>query len=146
MQKIEVRHTFDAPPQAVWDAYTDHARWKEWAGFPKSWLEVEGSPDRNGTGCVRGLGQGPMTVFEEVRDFEPPKRMTYTVVRGAVPFKNHLGEVVFEPEGDGTLVIWRCRFDSKVPGLGWLFQRYVSGIFRKALHGLERHSFSSQGS
>lgn len=142
MQRVEVRHTFAAPPQAVWDRYTDHASWAEWAGIVRSWLEVEGTPDRNGSGAVRGLGPPPFTVFEEVRDFEPPKRMTYNIVRGLVPFKNHQGEVLFEPEGAGsTRVTWRCHFDSKIPGLGWLLERALSGFFRRVLRGLERHHF-----
>jgi uncharacterized protein YndB with AHSA1/START domain len=143
MQRVEVRHRFAAAPAAVWNAYTDHARWSEWAGFQKSWLEVEGAPDRNGRGAVRGFATGPVRVFEEVCDFEPPKRMTYRVVRGGLPFENHLGEVVFEPDGDGTLVVWRCQFDSRIPGLGWLMQRFVTRVFRRALRGLERHSFPS---
>ena len=42
--------------------------------------------------------------------------MTYRVVRGGIPImKNHLGEVVLEPDGAGTRLIWRCRFDSRSP-------------------------------
>jgi uncharacterized protein YndB with AHSA1/START domain len=141
VQEVEVRRHFAAPRERVFEAYTDHARWNEWAGFSKSWLEVEGSPNRNGTGAVRGFGQGPVTVFEEVLDFEPPKRMTYRVVRGGLPMRNHLGEVTFEPEGDGTRVVWRCRFDSKIPGLGGAMRFLVKRLFRNGLDGLAQRSF-----
>ena len=141
VQEIEIERKFCAPPQEVWDVYTDHAGWSAWAGFQKSWLEVAGSPDRNGAGAVRGFSSGGVRVFEEVIEFEPPKRMTYRVVRGAGPMKDHLGEVVFEPDGAGTRVIWRCRVDSKVPGLGPLMRFFVTWPFRRALDGLERHSF-----
>jgi uncharacterized protein YndB with AHSA1/START domain len=139
MQHVEVSRRFAAPPRAVWDVYTDHAGWKHWAGFAESWLEVEGRPERNGSGAVRGFGGNGMHVFEEVLDFEPPRRMTYRVVRGGPPLKDHFGEVEFEPDGDGTLVVWRCRFDSKIPGLGWLLRIGITRVFRKALAGLERH-------
>lgn len=141
MQEVEVRRRFDAAPQAVWDVYTDHAGWKHWAGFRDSWLEVEGRPDRNGVGAVRGFGNGPIKAFEEVLGFAPPKRMTYRVVRGPLPMKNHFGEVIFEPDGAGTRVTWRCRFDSRIPGLGPLLRRLVSRVFRDALEGLARHAF-----
>lgn len=141
MRRVEVRHHFAAPPKAVWDVYTDHARWSEWGGFQKSWLEVEGSHDRNGTGAVRCLGTGPFVAVEEVLDFEPPKRMTYRFVRGPMPFENHLGEALFEPENGGTRLVWRCHFDSKIPGLGWLLERFVTQVFRRSLRGLERHCF-----
>ena len=143
MTRVDVSHDFATSPEAVWDVYTDHARWREWFGMGGSSLEVEGSPDRNGTGAVRCLGAGPSRVYEEVLDFQRPKRMTYKVVRGAVPFKNHMGEVVFEPHKDGTRVHWRCHFDSKIPGMGGLLGLMVTQLFRRGLRRLERHSFSA---
>ncbi len=141
MQRVEVVRRFPAPPQAVWDVYTDHAGWSEWAGIGKSWLEVAGDPDRNGAGAVRGLGTGGVNAFEEVIEFDPPKRMTYRLIRGGGPMKNHLGEVIFEPDGDGTRVVWRCRFDSRIPGLGGLMRRFVTRFFRRALEGLAHRCF-----
>ena len=66
MQEVEVIRRFDAPPQAVWDVYTDHARWSEWAGLGRSKLEREGSPDRNGTGALRALGPPILPAREEI--------------------------------------------------------------------------------
>ena len=127
----------------------DYARFATWCmerGYPAFKLHTwqppyEGAPDPNGSGAVRVFGNGPVKVFEEIRDFEPPKRMSYSVVKGGLPMKNHLGEVVFEPDGDGTLVSWRCRFDSRIPGLGGLMRGVVTRVFRQALEGLSRHSF-----
>jgi uncharacterized protein YndB with AHSA1/START domain len=141
VQNVEVTRRFAASPQQVWDVYTDHAGWKHWAGFTRSWLAVEGKPDPNGPGAVRAFGSGPVTAFEEVLEFEAPKRMTYRVVRGGLPMKNHLGEVRFEADGYGTRVVWRCRFDSRIPGLGAPMRIFVTRFFRKALEGLARHSF-----
>jgi hypothetical protein len=76
-----------------------------------------------------------------VLEFEPPRRMTYRVVSGGLPMKDHLGEVLFEPDGAGTRVVWRCRFASRIPGLGGLQQRLVTRFFRAALDGLARRHF-----
>jgi uncharacterized protein YndB with AHSA1/START domain len=141
VQQVEVVRRFNAPPQAVWDVYTDHAGWKTWAGVGGSRLATEGKPERNGTGAVRVLGNGPVRAFEEILDFEPPKRMTYRVVKGGLPMRDHLGEVRFEPDGEGTRVVWSCRFESRIPGLGGLMRRAVTRVFRNALEGLARHSF-----
>jgi hypothetical protein len=93
---------------------------------------------------VRGFASGGVSVFEEVLAFEPPKRMTYRVVRGGIPIMtNHLGEVLFEPEGSGTRLVWRCRFDSKVPGLGAPMRWLVTRLFTRALAGLARRGFAS---
>ena len=141
MQEIEVEHRYAAPPQAVWDVYTDHAGWKNWAGMPHSRLTRTGSPDPNGVGCIRELGAGPGKALEEIVEFEPPKRMTYRVVGGIMPVRNHLGEVLFEADGAGTRIVWRCRFESKIPGLGWVLRRGIAAFFQNALKGLERVHF-----
>ncbi|MDJ0848722.1 MAG: SRPBCC family protein [Myxococcota bacterium] len=141
MQEVEVVRRFAAPPQAVWDVYVDHARWQEWAGVGRSVLQIEGQPERNGAGAVRVLGPWPGRATEEVVEFEPPKRMTYRVVKGGLPMRDHLGEVRFEPDGGGTRVVWRCRFESRIPGAGGLMRRAVTKVFRDALEGLARHHF-----
>lgn len=141
MQQVEVERRYSAPPQAVWDVYTNHERWQEWAGIGSSRLESAGQRERNGTGAVRVFGNGPVQAYEEVLEFEPPKRMTYRVLRGGPPMRNHLGEVRFEPDGAGTRVVWSCRFDSAIPGLGAPLRWIVTRVFRTALEGLARHHF-----
>lgn len=127
-------------PQAVFDAYTDHLGWSEWGGLSAR-IEREGDPAPNGAGCIRVLGPGPFAVREEVLDFEPPKRMSYRLVGGAVPLRDHFGEVEFAPEGDGTRIVWRCRFASRIPGLGPLLRLAIARLFRRVLDGLATHRF-----
>lgn len=141
MQHVEMKRTFSATPEQVWNVYTDHANWKAWSGVSHSSLEVVGKPDRNGTGAVRCLGTYKMNALEEILEFDPPRRMTYRVVKGGLGMKNHLGEVFFDPAGDGTKITWRCRFDSKVPGFSRIMRGIVTRVFRDALDGLARHCF-----
>jgi len=128
----------EASVQSVWDRYTDHVSWTEWAGLGTVRLERPGVPPPNGVGSVRVISNLGVQVFEEVVTFDPPRRMTYRVVRGGIPIKNHLGEVVFAAHPRGTLVTWRCQFDSRVPGLGGVFRLLVTRLFRNALRGLAR--------
>lgn len=138
MQHVEVTRVFDAPRQAVWDQYTDHVSWTEWAGLGTVRLDRQGRPSPNGVGCVRVISNAGVKVYEEVLTFDPPRRMTYRVVKGGIPITNHRGEVVLEPHVRGTLVTWRCQFDSKIPGLGGAFRLLVTRLFRNALAGLSR--------
>lgn len=138
LRRVEVTHRFDASPQQVWDVFTDHARWSEWAGTPGARLVSPGSPDPNGIGAVRGFAGG---IREEVLSFDPPKRMTYAVTAGLLPLKEHQGEVLLQAEGDQTVLTWRCRFRSKIPGLGRPLQRLITRTFSRGLAGLEEHSF-----
>ena len=136
MQEVEVVRRFPEPPERVFAVYTDHAGWSGWAGVGSSRLARPGRAHPNGTGALRVLGPGPFAAHEEILDFEPPKRMTYRIVRGPLPLRDHLGEVRFEPDGGGTRVVWRCRFESGIPGLGPLLRAIVTRVFRRALDGL----------
>lgn len=136
MQHVEVQQLIGAPVQRVWDQYTDHVSWTDWAGLGRVRLEREGVPTPNGVGCVRAISSVGVSVYEEVLSFDPPRRMTYRIVRGGLPIKDHFGEVVFEPREGGTLVTWRCQFDSRIPGLGGVFRAVITRLFRNGLRGL----------
>lgn len=138
MERIEVQQVIRAPLQSVWDRYTDHRSWTQWAGLGTVELERQGLPPPNGVGCVRVISNLGVRICEEVLTFEPPTRMSYRLVRGFVPIKDHLGEVLFETHDGGTRVTWRCQFNSKVPGLGGLFRALITRMFRNALAGLAR--------
>ncbi|MFQ5352735.1 MAG: SRPBCC family protein, partial [Candidatus Binatia bacterium] len=131
-----VERTISASPESVWARYTDHLSWQDWAGLGRVRLDKEGVPSPNGVGCVRVIGSFGVSVFEEVTEFKVPEKMSYRVVKGGLPIKDHLGEVFFRPNGTATLVTWRCRFRSKIPGLGWLFRLIILKVFRDTLEGL----------
>lgn len=136
MENVEVVKTIEAPLEQVWSRYTDHASWTRWAGLGKVRLAKEGVPPPNGVGCVRVFTASGL--HEEVTRFDAPRRMTYRIVKGIVPIKDHLGDVTFEADGNGTRIVWRCQFNSRIPGLGGLFRRFITGIFRRGLDGLEK--------
>ena len=136
MQRVEVQRLIAAPVERVWSQYTDHVSWTDWAGLGRVRLEREGVPAPNGVGCVRAISSMGVSVAEEVLSFDPPRRMTYRIVRGGLPMRDHLGEVEFEPRDGGTLVTWRCRFESRIPGTGGVMRAVITRLFRNALRGL----------
>ena len=92
-------------------------------------------------GCIRGFGSNGVNVYEQVVEWEPKKRFAYRIIRGGLPMKDHLGETMFAADDGGTLVTWRGRFDSRVPGMGWAMRLLVERIFRNALAGLAKRHF-----
>jgi len=56
--------------------------------------------------------------------------MNYRVIKGGMGIKNHLGEVTFEETAGGTRILWRCRFDAKIPGTGPLLRLMITRVFR----------------
>ncbi len=136
MQHVEVMKVIEAPVEQVWNRYTDHVSWSQWAGFGRVRLAKEGVPPPNGVGCVRVFTAAGL--HEEVISFDPPRRMTYRIVKGIMPIKDHLGEVGFEPQGNATRIVWRCQFESRIPGLGGVVRWFITRTFRQALDGLAR--------
>lgn len=144
MQHIEIHRHIDASPQHVWDTYTDHLGWAVWGGIGRARIARDGTPTANGAGCVRVFGpRGPefLAAHEEILEFEPPRRMTYRILKGGLPIRDHFGEVLFEPDGEGTHLAWRVRFESRVPGLGGTLRRGIQRFFEGVLDGMVAHRF-----
>lgn len=145
MHEVEVRSRIRAPRERVFEVYTDHLSWNEWARIGRVRLEREGTPRPNGVGCVRVISANGISVYEEVVEFQRPTRMRYRVVRGGLPVRDHLGTVEFLDDNGGTQVVWSCRFESKIPGLGILWRAIIAKVFRDTLRGLERYPFEARG-
>jgi uncharacterized protein YndB with AHSA1/START domain len=137
MRRIEVERIVAAPPSVVFERYTDHVGWSRWAGVGKVSLVQEGSPDRNGVGCVRSFASAP-GLHEEVVEFDPPNRMVYRIVRGGFPVQDHRGEVRFEPHVRGTRVSWSVEFGSRLPFTEGVIARLLQLLFGTLLARFDR--------
>jgi uncharacterized protein YndB with AHSA1/START domain len=109
MREINMQQRFRAAPDRVFAAVTDHVAFGRFMGADIS-VERSGIPAPNGLGAIRGVRARGLTVREEVVRWEPPRAMDYRVVAGA-PFRNHLGEIRLTPDGTGTRVDYRIRFE-----------------------------------
>jgi hypothetical protein len=136
--QVRVARLIPAPAEQVWARYTDPVSWNEWAGLGHVELWRRGSPHPHGSGAVRRIANAGIAVYEEVAAFEAPRRMTYRLVRGPLPIRDHEGEVLFEPCSGGTIVDWSCRFRPSLPGTGWALRLLIGAVFRRALRGLAR--------
>jgi hypothetical protein len=108
MTEIFMQQRFDAAPERVFALLTDHVGFGRALGEDIR-LEREGVPPPNGLGAMRVIHARGLTIREEVVGWEPARLMAYRVVSGA-PFRDHLGEIRLVPEGDGTRVDYRIRF------------------------------------
>jgi uncharacterized protein YndB with AHSA1/START domain len=124
--RLEVGARSSAPPEVVFEVLADGARWQDWAGptVPRSRWEREGVPPPGGVGAVRRLGRGPFGASEEILAYDPPRRLSYTVLSG-LPVRTYRADVDLEPDGDGTRIRWRATFEPKLPGTGALLERFL---------------------
>ena len=136
-QRLEVEARSAAPPDVVFELLADATTWQDWAGLtvPRSRWEREGVPAPGGVGAVRRLGRGPFGASEEILAYDPPHRLSYTVLSG-LPVRRYRADVELEPDGDGTRIRWRAAFEPTVPGTGALLRRFLTatlGSFARRL-------------
>lgn len=122
---------FARPPAELFDAYMLRSGWARGAqGESQCWSDL--------VGAVRIVGSRPVQLHERLLEVDEPRRITYTVVRGAVGFRNHRGEILFEKAGDGSLLRWTVRLEPVVPGSGLLLQAATKKVLNASLNGLAR--------
>jgi uncharacterized protein YndB with AHSA1/START domain len=111
-----VRHVA-APPELVFDVFTDHRRYAEITPVRRSLLERQGEPAPNGVGAIRALHSVGPPLREEVIAYERPRRFAYRVLSG-IPVRDHVGTVELTPEGEGTKVVYAIRTFPTLPLVG----------------------------
>ena len=97
-EHVEAERLIPYPVEQVFDCIADHDKWSGWAGFGPVYTEREGVPHRSGVGSVRAFRRVP-GLREEVVGFEPSARIAYKMMGGMGPMADHMGEVLFQPEG-----------------------------------------------
>lgn len=120
-----------APPEVVFDVFTDHRGYAEITPMRRSVLEREGEPAPNGVGAIRALHSVGPPLREEVIAFEPPRRFAYRVLSG-VPVRDHVGTVELTPTDGGTHVVYAIRTTPTVPVAG----RAIVAVTRLAVQRL----------
>ena len=120
-----------APPEVVFDVFTDHRGYAEITPMRRSVLEREGEPAPNGVGAIRALHSVGPPLREEVIAFEPPRRFAYRVLSG-VPVRDHVGTVELTPTDGGTHVVYAIHTTPTVPVAG----RAIVAVTRLAVQRL----------
>jgi hypothetical protein len=127
MTEIFMQQRFDAPAARVFALLTDHVGFGRALGEDIR-VEREGVPAPNGLGAVRAIHARGLTIREEVVGWEADRAMSYRVVSGA-PFRSHLGEIRLVPDGGGTRVDYRIRYEWP----WWLGGPVVGGLIARGL-------------
>lgn len=138
--RIDVYRHARAPLATVWEVLSDHGAMSRWTRIPSASLEREGDPPPNGVGAIRRLGAGPVVSREEVLLFEPPTRMSYTILSG-VPVRGYRADVTLTATSDGgTDVRWQAGFESGPPLLGGVLRAFLDGAIRQLASSLKREA------
>lgn len=123
--------TVNAPIERVFDAFTDHRRYKDMTPLRSSTLEREGDPAPNGLGAIRKLGLAGPPIVEEVVGYDRPTYFAYKALKG-LPVKEHLGEVRLSEAGAQTHVVYTINYTPSIPGpaVGLALKQAIGALLR----------------
>lgn len=137
MFRIHVERILAKDIDAVFEAISDHAHYERFPGVDKSELVEEGAEEKNGTGALRIIGAGPLELTERITRFERPTLMHYRIEKSSpLSVQHDKGEILLQPEGEGTKVTWISEGRVRVPVLGRVLDRFAERTFIKAFNSL----------
>ena len=114
-QHIEIRQSFNAPVETIFNILTDHESFGKVIATKIQRVVDSQEENKNGVGSVRRIVSFPLPAFEEtVITFEPNSLMEYVVSKGS-PIKNHKGRMEFSEEGGKTKLCYFIDFDPRLP-------------------------------
>ena len=126
-----------APPDVVWPLLGQARRWSEWSTVSRADLEREGTPPPDGVGAIRRFRTGFVTSREEVVEFEPPRRLVYTMLSG-LPVRGYRAAVELHPDDGGTRITWASTFDGAPRGTAWFWRGFLRFTIRSFARRLAR--------
>jgi uncharacterized protein YndB with AHSA1/START domain len=124
-----------APPDVVFEIFTDHRGYADITAARSSVLERQGDPPPNGVGAIRAIQSLGPPLREEVLTYEPPRRFSYTILSGA-PLRDHLGTVEMTPQDGGTRIAYAVRLMPTLPVGGAAVVAAVRLAVRQLLKGV----------
>jgi uncharacterized protein YndB with AHSA1/START domain len=138
MRIVKQTKLIKADIEEVWLKITDHCNLDLWLlPSAKIYLDPEGLTTRNGKGAVRVINQLGFSGAEKILDFNPPNRMTYSVIKG-LPVKSHLGEIILYQESGYTKIDWVVKFHSTIPGMNLLLSYFINKTLNTGLNNLDK--------
>jgi hypothetical protein len=130
---VEADGATSAAPDALWALLGDAESYCRWGPWSAACYESKGDGAAGGLGAVRRLSLGRTTVIEAVEEFDPPRRLVYSVVKG-MPVRNYRGEVSITPTTEGARVHWSADWDRTL--LGRLVQRQLRSLYPQVVQDL----------
>jgi hypothetical protein len=124
-----------AAPAVVYDLLCSGATWPQWSPIGSFRLEREGRDGGESPGAIRVFTTSGVRSREELVGFEPGRSFSYSALSG-LPIRDHRADVTLAESDGGTAICWREDFRAKVPGTGWLYERFLRRFVQRCADGL----------
>lgn len=129
----------DAPPQRCYDIATDYEQYPAWARDVKHVRVLERDSEHRGARVeYRAAAFGRSTRYVLAYDYaEAPAAFSWKLLEGDI-LRRLDGRYAFEPDGDGTRVVYDLTAEPSIPLPGFIKRRAAAIITSTALKELKR--------
>lgn len=129
-----------APPSAVYPMIRDVARWAEWQSIKS--IDAEDPQARAGdlVGTVWVVRNHGATTRLQITELVPDRRLGYLSLTESI-FRDYRAAFDLAPgAAGGTDIRWHATFRPRVPGTGWILERYMRTTFAEVVNRLARQA------
>ena len=145
--RCRVECVLDKCAEDVFDALADHESYERYPGFTSSILLEPGTVEKNGVGALRRLAGAGASFEERITVFERPLKMSYHCEKvRPIPLRHERGDILLEPMGDQTRVIWISEGRIRIPVVGHFFEKFMERRASQAFLMILKHIEKSCGS
>lgn len=146
MKSVHVEHEYALPPDEVFRRIGDHERFLSGKGLVCR-VVVSGQSELGGVGAIREVRGGGIYFRETITAFEAPRILAYRIEKFRLyglplGFHHEGGDMVLQATDRGTRLVWRSRFEIRIPLVGdaicAYFARTVSRKFAALLRRAEQ--------
>lgn len=138
--RFEASIRIEAPPQQVWEIYSDVERWPEWTASVTSVERLDSGPFGLGSRARVRQPKLPTTVWTVTELVDGSHFLWEAKGPGVTTVGGHL----VEADGDGTRAT--ARLDQHGPGgavIGWLTAALTRRYLKMEVHGLKARAESA---
>jgi uncharacterized protein YndB with AHSA1/START domain len=134
--EINLEIDVDASPGQVWDVVADHEGMVAWMPVAEVVRRKPGLKEPNGVGAVRTIRARSAVIEEEITEFRAGECLAYRLIAGA-PVRDHRGELVLTPNGEGCHLRWTIQCQCSIPLIGGWVERELRWPIEKRLERLK---------
>ena len=134
MTKVRVTQHIAGNLDAVFDLISNHETFL--SRFPGMQVRIvtQGSPERNGLGCIREVLVGTkIRYLEEIVEWSKPTSFEYLIREASMPIRHYGSRLEFtSASSGGTDVTWTSHYDVPIPVIGWIVGLYMKSQYEVA--------------
>ncbi|RSM48500.1 hypothetical protein DMB66_46215 [Actinoplanes sp. ATCC 53533] len=140
MPSYDVSAHTPVPPSTVYAMVRDVSRWAEWQSIESINAEDPQAQPGDLVGTVWVAHSHGATTRLQITELVPDRRLGYLSLTESI-FRDYRAAFDLTPsDSGGTDIRWHATFRPRVPGTGWILERYMRRTFAGVVNRLAQQA------